>query len=338
MMPAETRLNEARIDLSAVADNVAFLRRHIRSGTAIIASVKANAYGHGIVPVARRLTDVGVEVLATGSFADAIAMRDAGIATPILMMGGALPSAVPEFLRHDLIPTVHCQELADAVAGAAQCRSAVYVKVDCGLGRLGVPLRDAHRFVLDLARRPRIEIAGLYTHLPFADAEGLSFARARIERFGALVEALARDGLAIPITQARASAALLARVEDDCCTAVSPGALIYGLSPVEPGLASPTGLRPVLARISTRLIQVSPWAADRSPEFASRHAARVRSTTGVVPFGRVDGNRAPRPGQDAHMLIGGVKAPVLGVLAGARRHRPLGGAATGGRTGGCRSR
>jgi alanine racemase len=313
MMPAETRPNEARIDLSAVADNVAFLRRHIRSGTAIIASVKANAYGHGIVPVARRLADVGVEVLATGSFADAIAMRDAGIATPILMMGGALPSAVPEFLRHDLITTVHCQELADAVAGAAQCRSAVYVKVDCGFGRLGVPLRDAHRFVLDLARRPRIEIAGLYTHLPFADAEGLSFARARIERFGALVEALARDGLAIPITQARASAALLARVEDDCCTAVSPGALIYGLSPVEPGLASPTGLRPVLARISTRLIQVSPWAADRSPEFASRHAARVRSTTGVVPFGRVDGNRAPRPGQDAHMLIGGVKAPVLGV-------------------------
>ena len=312
MMPADTRPNEARIDLSALADNVALVRRHVRSGTAIIASVKANAYGHGIVPVARRLADLNVEVLATGSFADAIAMRDAGITTPILMMGGALPSAVPELLRHDLIPTVHCQELADAVADATQRRLPVYVKVDCGFGRLGVPLRDAHRFVLDLARRPRIEIAGLYTHLPFADAEGLSFARARIERFRALVEALARDGLAIPITQARASAALLAGIED-CCTAVSPGALIYGLSPVEPGLASPTGLRPVLARISTRLIQVSPWAGDRSPEFASRHAARVRSTTGVVPFGRVDGNRAPRPGQDAHMLIGGVKAPVLGV-------------------------
>jgi alanine racemase len=264
------------------------------------------------VPVARRLADAGVEVLATGSYADAIAIRDAGITTPILMMGGALPSAAPELLRHDLIPTVHCQELADAVTDATQQRLPVYVKVDCGFGRLGVPLRDAHRFVLDLARRPRIEIIGLYTHLPFTDAEGLSFARVRIERFSALVEALARDGLAIPITQARASAALLAGIEDDC-TAVSPGALIYGLSPVEPGLASPTGLRPVLARISTRLIQVSPWAGDRSSEFASRHAARVRSTTGVVPFGRVDGNRAPRPGQDAHMLVGGVKAPVLGV-------------------------
>lgn len=312
MMPADTRPNEARIDLSALAANVALVRSHISPGTAIIASVKANAYGHGIVPVARRLSDTGVEVLATGSFTDAIAMRVAGIATPILMMGGALPSAMPELLRHELIPTVHCQELVDAVAGAAKRRCPVYVKVDCGFGRLGVPLRDAHRFVLDLARRPHIEIAGLYTHLPFADAEGLSFACARIERFEALVEALVRDGLDIPITQARASAALLAGI-DDGCTAVSPGALLYGLSPVEPGLASPTGLRPVLARISTRLIQVSPWAADRSPEFASRHAERVRRTSGVVPFGRVDGNRAPRPGQDAYMLIDGVKAPVLAV-------------------------
>jgi alanine racemase len=311
MYPADARPNEAQVDLSALVDNVAHVRGLIKPGNHIIASVKANAYGHGIVPVARRLAEIGVEVLATGSFADAMAMRGAGITAPILMMGGALPSAMRELMRHDLIPTIHSQELADAVAAAAQRRSPVYVKVDCGLGRLGVPLRNAHRFVLDLASRPRIEIAGLYTHLPFADAEGLSFARARIERFQALVDGLARAGLAIPITQARASAALLARIEDDC-SAVSPGALIYGLSPVERSIASAM-LRPVLTRIATRLIQVSPWAADRSPEFASQYAVRVQSTTGVVPFGRVDGNRAPLPGQDAHMLIGNVKARVLGV-------------------------
>jgi len=312
MISAETRPNEARIDLSALAGNVGLLRRRIKPGTAIIASVKANAYGHGIVPVAQRLAGLGVEVLATGSFVDAIAMRDAGIRTPILMMGGALPSAMGELLHHGLIPTVHCQELADAVAGAAQRRSPVYVKVDCGFGRLGVPLRDAHRFVLDLARGPRIEVAGLYTHLPFADAKGLAFARSRIDLFGALVQALASDGVVIPITQARASAAVLTAIEDGC-SAVSPGALLYGLSPVAPDLAAATGLTPVLARISTRLIQVSPLDGDRSPQTASRYADRVRSTTGVVPFGRVDGNRAPRPGHDAHMLIAGVRAPVLGV-------------------------
>lgn len=312
VLQLDTRPNEAQIDVSALADNIAHLRRLARRGTAVIASVKANAYGHGVVPVGRRLSEIGVEVLATGSFADAIAMRDAGIAKPILLMGGALPSAMPELLRHDLIPTIHSQELADAVADAAEHRSAVYVKVDCGFGRLGVPLRAAHRFLIDLARRPRIQIAGLYTHLPFADAEGLAFARARIERFQDLIDGLARDGLDIPITQARASAALLAGLEDGC-TAISPGALIYGLSPVDRSVGFSVGLKPVLARISTRLIQVSPWAGDRSIEFASRYATRVRSTTGVVPFGRVDGNRAPLLGQDAHMLINSVKVPILGV-------------------------
>jgi alanine racemase len=312
MMRAHARPNEAEIDLSALGDNVALVRSYISPGTAIIASVKANAYGHGIVPVARRLTEVGVEVLATGSIADAIAMRDAGISTPILMMGAAFPSAVPDLLRNELIPTVHCQELADSVVTSAVRRTSVYVKVDCGFGRLGIPLCDADRFVLDLARQPQIEIAGLYTHLPFADADGLSFARDRIARFEGLVTGLERKGLAIPVTQARASAALLAGITDQC-TAVSPGALLYGLSPVDPELASPTALRPVLTRIVTRLIQVSPWAGDRSPVYGSRHSPRVRSTTGVVPFGRVDGNRAPRPGQDAFMLVSGVKAPVLGV-------------------------
>lgn len=312
MLSSDTRSNEIEVDLSALTANVARVRHLAGPGTAIIASVKANAYGHGVVAVGRRLSEIGVEVLATGSFADAAAMRDAGITAPIMMMGGALPSAMRELLRHGLMPTIHSQELADAVAGAAEHRSPIYVKIDCGFGRLGVPLADAHRFVLDLARRTRIEIAGLYTHLPFVNAEGLAFARASIEGFQDLIKNLARDGLEIPITQARASAALLAGIEDGC-TAVSPGALIHGLSPVEPNVGSARGLRPVLARISTRLIQVSPWAADRSAGFASRYAVRVRSTTGVVPFGRVDGNRAPLAGQDAHMLIGNVKAPILGV-------------------------
>ena len=82
--------------------------------------------------VARRLTEVGVEVLATGSIADAIAMRDDGISTPILMMGAALPSAVPDLLRNGLIPTVHCQELADAVVKSAARRTPIYVKSIAG--------------------------------------------------------------------------------------------------------------------------------------------------------------------------------------------------------------
>ena len=312
MSSPSTRPNIMYIDLGAIDHNLALVRRLSRPGTAVIASVKANAYGHGIVAVARRLSAAGVEVLATGSFTDALAMREAGIETPILMMGGALPSAMPELLRHELIPTVHCQELADAAAASSARRVRIYIKVDCGFGRLGVPLRDAHRFVMAVARMPRVEIAGLYTHLPFSDASGREWARERIARFDDLLAALARDGLAIPVTQASASAALLAGITDRC-TAVSPGALLYGLAPVDAGLVELPDLRPVMASVRTRLIQVSPTAADRTPGFEGRYASRVRSSTGVVPFGRVDGHRAPLEGSGAHMLIDGFKAPILGV-------------------------
>jgi alanine racemase len=309
---SDTRPNIMHIDLGAIDHNLALVRSLARPGTAVLASVKANAYGHGVVPLARRLSRAGVEVLATGSIADALAMRNAGIETPILMMGGALPSAVPELLRHGLMPTVHCQELADAAAASPAPRARIYIKVDCGFGRLGVPLRDAHRFVMTVARMSRIEIAGLYTHLPFSDASGRDLARERIARFDELVAALARDGLSIPVTQASASAALLAGIVDRC-TAVSPGAFLYGLAPIDNGLAQLPDLRPVMASIRTRLIQVSPTASDRTPGFEGRYATRVRSMTGVVPFGRVDGNRAPRQGSGAHMLIDGVRAPILGV-------------------------
>lgn len=312
MHPSVTRPNSMDIDLDALELNLALVRRCIRPGVAVIASVKANAYGHGIVLVGRRLAAAGVEVLATGSFSDAVALRKAGIVTPILMMGGALPAAIPELLRHDLIPTAHNQELIEAVAASAARRALIYIKVDCGLGRLGIPLREAHRFVLAAARNPHLEIAGLYTHLPFADEAGREWARDRITKFEELVSALAKDGLLIPVTQARASAALLTGIEDRC-TAVSPGGLLYGLAPVNPGLADTSALRPVMACVRTCIIQVSPAALDRTPGCESRYAGLVTGATGVVPFGRVDGNRAPIAGKGAHMLVDGVKAPILGV-------------------------
>ena len=298
MTTLDARPNTIDVDLEALDSNVREIRRRIRPGVAIIASVKANAYGHGIVPISRRLSAAGVEVLATGSFADAVAVRKAGITTPVLMMGGALPAAMPDFSRYDLIPTVHNQELADAVAANAERRTQVYIKVDCGFRRLGVPVDEAKRFILELARAPNREISGLYTHLPFADATGRDWALRGIAQFDELVAQVAEAGLTIPVTQARASAALLTGIDDNC-TAVSPGALLYGLSPVRSELADRSALRPVLSRISTRLIQTSDGGAS--------------GARGVVPFGRVDGHRAPVEGRSAHMLIDGAKAPILSV-------------------------
>lgn len=300
------------IDLDALDGNLREVQRRVGPAVKVIASVKANAYGHGIVPVARRLAAAGVDMLATGSFGDAVALREAGIDTPILMFGASLPSAVPDFIRRDLMPTVHNTEMAEAVVAHAERPVTVFVKVDCGLGRLGIPLREARQFVRDLAGRPRVDVAGLYTHLPFFDKDGCDWARERIAKFDGLVAALEGDGLTIPVTQARASAAIVTGIEDRC-TAVCPGGILYGNSPVEGGLGDRAGFRPVMAGLRTRLIHISPDAGDRAPGHEGIYAIRVKGATGVVPFGRYDGNRAAAAGQSAYMLLGGVKAPVLGV-------------------------
>ena len=311
-MPSSvTQPSWMEVDLDALDNNVSEVRRRVGPTVKMIASVKANAYGHGVVPVARRLVAGGVQMLATGSFRDAVALRKAGIETPILMFGTSLPSVLPEFVELGLTPTVHNAEMVDAAAAHAQRPLSVFIKIDCGFGRLGIPLRDARRFVVDTARQSRIEVTGLYTHLPFFDKAGYEWASERISKFDDLVAALARDGLTIPITQARASAAIVTGIEDHC-TAVCPGGILYGNSPVK-GLGDMSGFRPVMASVRSRLIHISHGAGDRTPGYEGIYAARVKGATGVVPFGRNDGYRAAVAGKTAYMLLGGVKVPVLGV-------------------------
>jgi alanine racemase len=299
------------VDLDALSDNLDEVRRRIGPDVKVIASLKANAYGHGALPIARRLCECGVEMLSTGSFRDAVAMRGAGIEAPILMFGTTLPSAIPEFVRHDLTPTVHNTEMADAVAKCGDRPVSVFIKVDCGFGRLGVPLRQAQRLVIGLAGRPGVDVAGLYTHLPFFDHEGCEWARERIARFDDLVILLARDGLTIPFTQARASAAIVAGIEDNC-TAVCPGGILYGNSPVK-GVGDASAFRPVMTSARTCLIHISPDAGDPAPGYEGIYTDRVEGATGVVPFGRNDGNRAAATGQSSYMLVDGIKAPIVGV-------------------------
>lgn len=297
------------VDLDALCENLDEVRRRVGPATKVIASLKGNAYGHGVVPVGRRLIAAGVDILSTGSFRDAVALREGGIDTPILMFGASLPEAIPEFVRYELMPTVHNAEMADAVCSGVPV--SVFIKVDCGFGRLGIPLRQAHKFVLDLSRCSDIDIAGLYTHLPFFDRAGCEWARERIAKFDDLVAALRNDGLTIEFTQARASAAIVAGIEDRC-TAVCPGAILYGNSPVQ-GFGDASGFRTVMTGVRTRLIHIARDAGDRTPGYEGIYANRVVGATGVVPFGRNDGNRMAVAGQSPYMLMGGVKCPILGV-------------------------
>jgi alanine racemase len=289
------------IDLSALAHNADTLRSRLAPGTRIIAALKGDAYGHGIGPVARRLADCGVETLATGNLRDAQAIRAAGVDNEILMFAGPLPEGMATLLEAGLTPTVHDWTSARAISSAAKQPTRVYVKVDSGLGRLGIGLGAAREFVHRVRELDNIVVHGIYTHLSFHDKAGVEWARERYAAFDALLVALEEDGLEIPVTQALASSALLAGLESRA-NAVCPGGLLYGMSPVDKDVAIAAEYRPVVSAIKGRLIHVGEPGDPLKP-------ARV----GVVPIGLADGYLAVQPASGAYVLHGGQRVPLKGV-------------------------
>jgi alanine racemase len=286
------------IDLGALAHNVGVLRSRLGPETHIIAALKGDAYGHGIGPVAQCLARCDIHSLATGSLRDALAIREAGVELPILMFAGPLPEGMPELLAHGLTPTVHDWTSAQGVSRAATKPTSVYLKVDSGLGRLGVPLADALDFIRRLKELDHIVLEGVYTHLTFHDAAGREWARERFAAFDVFLEKLAAEGIEVPVTQALASTGLLAGVES-CANAVCPGGILYGMSPVSADIAVFGSYRPVVKAIKSRIIHIGTPGAP----------ARV----GVAPIGLADGYVSHRPDSSPYALLAGRRAPVWGV-------------------------
>lgn len=300
------------LDLRALDTNLAEARRRAGPHTRLIASIKADAYGHGAVAVARRLSELGVEMLATGSFADAVAVREAGIKTRIEMFAGALPDAMADYLAYDLTPTLHSMALAHAASRAARCPTHVHIKADCGLGRIGVPYDDAPAFVDAVARLPNLMIEAIYTHLPFASAQGRDWATARIARFEDLLERLARAGHRPAITETIASAGLQLRVSSHANT-VCPGHLLYGVTTGPAGFADDSGLEPVLRAVRAKLIHTLRF--DQPVQIGSSGVLHKPAGTivGTIPIGLADGLRQPAPGQTLSALLRARAVPVMGV-------------------------
>jgi len=299
-------------DLDALATNYDELMRQAGPGIKMIASLKANAYGHGAVETAKVLASRGVFALSTGSFRDALAIREAGVTTPILMFGGNLPEAAAQYLEHDLIPTVYNMETAHAVSNAATAPVPVYIKVDAGMGRLGIEITDAEIFIREVSTLTNIKIEGIYTHLSFKDLKGQEWSRRGIEQFNRLNERLRESGFDIPVTQAVASANLMVGHMDGS-NAICPGALLYGLNAVNPDLAQIEPFRPVLTAIKSQVIHVGTFPDDPALEEGGYHTARQSYRTGVVPLGLYDGYRKPQDGVSASVLINRKRRPVLGI-------------------------
>ena len=213
-MPNDAHPTWAVYDMNRLRANLSEVRRRIGPSQACIAALKANAYGHGALAVAQALDGEGLAAFMTGAFDEAIQMRSAGIRTPVVMFAGALPAGMADLVGAGLVPTLVDRAGAEAVVRAARPGEivSVYVKVNAGLGRLGVPLDEAEQFLDDLAVMPSLDVRGLYTHLPFTDLRRQHWAEQRLAAFDTLLLSLKERGRVPPIIQARASCCVAAEL------------------------------------------------------------------------------------------------------------------------------
>jgi alanine racemase len=298
----------AEIDLDAIAYNVQALKAFVGPETQIIASVKANAYGHGLLPVARTALEAGASQLAVHRIQAAIALREMGIAGPILLLGPVVPSGIEPVLRHDITPTLVDWETAKLISDHAERPVAVHVEVDTGMSRYGLEPERAVDFVRYLSALPRIRIEGLFSHFASADEPNLAFARRQWEHFRAILQAIEDAGFQIPLPHICNSAGMVAMPEAHLA-AVRPGILIYGMAPSAESVP-PFDLRRALAlRSIVAMIRDLPQGATISYGRTFTAARPLRAA--LIPLGYGDGY--PRLiSNRGQVLIRGQRAPIRG--------------------------
>ena len=302
--------SRVEIDVEALASNVRLLKAHLGGYVGIMAVVKANAYGHGAVTVARTALRNGAACLAVANMDEALELRAAGIAAPILVLSYIPAFAIPQAIQQDISVALFDLELArqyEAAARNVKGRLKTHIKVDSGMGRLGVLPKDALGLFRCLQAMKRLEMEGIYTHFSCA-GEDAAYTAAQLATFKAVLTSIQAGGFSFKYIHAANSAAVIASREA-CFNLVRPGLLLYGLKPSKQPDAL-TGLRPVMSW-KTVVAQVKTLPANSNIGYGSSYRTGGEETIAVLPVGYADGlRRSPQTWRE--VLVRGKRAPLVG--------------------------
>lgn len=294
----------ATVDLSAVRHNLARVREYAPRSK-VMAAIKADAYGHGAVPVGRALQDAGVDAFAVACLEEALVLREAGLSAPVTLLEGVLSlQEAEEAARLQLTVVVHAYwQLELLLQLPPECALTVWFKLDSGMHRLGFPLAAAPRLAATLEQRPAWKLAGWMTHLACADETESPMTQSQIEAFERAI-----GGLPGPRSIAN-SAGLIAwpRARVDW---VRPGLMLYGSSPLPGKVGTDLGLIPAMA-VESRLIAVHELEAGETVGYGATFRCPERMRVGVVAVGYADGVHRILP-TGAPVLIHGRRSPIVG--------------------------
>ncbi|MBW2709102.1 MAG: alanine racemase [Deltaproteobacteria bacterium] len=241
------RATRAIINLNVIASNVAAVRSIIGPRRDLMAVVKADAYGHGAVNVSRTALESGATCLGVALPEEGAFLRSGGIEAPVLVLGVIHPKEVSKVIQFRLEQTLCTLELAEALNQAAEASSdkiSVHVKVDTGMGRIGLAPEDTPAFVQKISRYKNLHLKGIFSHLPCADHADPTFTHDQIERFSELVREIAASGIKIPQKHLANSAGIL-DFPESYFDLVRPGIMIYGLYP-SPHVGRSVALTPAM--------------------------------------------------------------------------------------------
>lgn len=305
------RNSYAEVDLAAIRANMAAVRRVVGAETTVIAVVKADGYGHGAVPVSRALLEAGADMLAVALPAEGVELREAGFTCPILVMGSMLGREVPLALEHQLMLTIFSEPFAyevDVEARRRGVRCPVHIKIDTGMGRLGLRAEEALEVVPRIARLPGLEVVGLSTHFPSADEADKTFTYRQVETFRSILSGLAAGGLTFRYIHAANSAAVL-DIPEARFNTVRPGIILYGLAPSDE-ILNPVPLSPALT-LKSVITYIKEVPAGTPLSYGRTYVTSRASCIASVPVGYADGY--PRAlGNQAQVSVRGRFVPVVG--------------------------
>ena len=306
----------ADVDLDAIASNVRFVRDIVQPSK-VWAVVKADAYGHGAVPVARAAVGAGAEGLCVALVQEGVELRDAGIEQPILVLSEQPHEELDELVINRLTATLYSLDgvvaLADAVQRVGHSnRQQAHLKIDTGMHRLGAQPGDALMIADAIADHPLLELQGVFTHLAMADEPTAKANALQVQRFDWVVAALKEAGHRPPLVHVANSAGALA-LADTRHSLVRVGIAMYGIVPGHRLGEMCADLQPSLSLVS-RVGHVKRVVAGEGISYGLRHTVTHETTIATVPVGYADGVPRRLFANGGEVLIGGIRRPIVGVV------------------------
>ena len=305
---------QAEIDLDAMTYNLEHIKKNLKPGTKIIAVLKADGYGHGAVPLGKRIQqDPSVWGIAVATVEEGIELREAGIISPILILGYTYQEDYQKIVDMDFRPAVFKKSMAEELSKAA-IRSGktlkIHIKIDTGMTRIGY--RNVETDVpeiLEISRLPGIEVEGIFTHFARADETNIAPARIQYEKFQEFLQSLEEKGLSIPMKHCSNSAGII-RMQEANLDAVRAGIILYGLYPSPEVEQEPVPLKPLMS-LRSHIAYIKTVEPGVEISYGGIFTTTRKTRVATIPVGYADGY-ARGLSNKGSVLIRGKRAPILG--------------------------